>query len=165
MRLSMLALFLCAGTTALCQSGAQAPWSTDEPGQKLQPGSDFTKPPQRWNLTSDVPLKSFTLPKGLDNEATARLPQDGRIPDAQIDPKMILHPKSSLSLQGPGTLVAQNQYPNLQLLPIQSPASPVKTIPVEWPKLKLQSIPTQWPGLQSSPVQGGKLQTVQAPPH
>jgi len=148
MRLSMLALFLCAGTTALCQSSAQAPWSTDKPGQKMQQG---------WNLTSDVPLKSFTLPKGLDNEATPRLPQN-----AQIDPKMVLHPKSSLSLQGPGTLVAQNQYPNLQLLPIQSPTSPVKTIPTQWPNVKLQSIPTQWPGLQISPIQSGTFQTVQA---
>jgi len=49
---------------------------------------------------------------------------------------MIVHPPPQhLGVQPPGTLVARNLYPKLQILPIQ------------WPCLKIHPIPTVWPNL------------------
>ena len=43
--------------------------------------------------------------------------------DAEIDPKMIVHPpQSSIGVTPPGTPMALNEYPHLQMLPIETPA-------------------------------------------
>jgi hypothetical protein len=73
---------------------------------------------------------------------------------SRIDPKMIVHPpQSSLGVQPPGTSVAQNEYPNLRIQPIDSARSAVEAIPTNWPALNVQTIPNQWPGFRLS----GKL--------
>lgn len=59
---------------------------------------------------------------------------------------MIVHPpKSSLGAQPQGTMVAQNEYPGLQFLPIEVASAELKPIPIAWPNLKLQPIPIEWP--------------------
>jgi hypothetical protein len=75
-----------------------------------------------------------------------QLPAARRLDDAQIDPKMIVHPpQSSIGVQPPGTAVAQNEYPHLQLRPIESANSILQAIPTRWPRFQLEKIPTQWP--------------------
>jgi hypothetical protein len=74
--------------------------------------------------------------------------------NAQIDQKMIVHPpQSSLGVQPPGTIVAQNEYPNLRVLPIDSARSPLEAIPTNWPAFQVEKIPTQWPSFRL----GGRL--------
>jgi hypothetical protein len=72
-----------------------------------------------------------------------RVPNPTRhLNDAHIDPQMVVHPpKSSLGVQPPGTLVAQNQYPNLRFLPIDWPEAKIELIPIYWPNLKVEAIP------------------------
>jgi hypothetical protein len=83
---------------------------------------------------------------------------------AQIDPQMIIHPpKSSLGVQPPGTLVAQNEYPGLQFLPIESSSMKLEKIPITWPNLKLQSIPILSPKSRLLPVGNQALITTSAP--
>jgi hypothetical protein len=44
-----------------------------------------------------------------------------RLDDAEIDPKIIVHPpQSSIGVNPPGTPMAQNEYPHLQMLPIEA---------------------------------------------
>jgi hypothetical protein len=69
--------------------------------------------------------------------------------NAQIDPKMIVHPpQSSLGVQPPGTIVAQNEYPNLRIQPIDSARSALEAIPTNWPAFQVEKIPTQWPSFR-----------------
>jgi len=80
----------------------------------------------------------------------------GRGSDAQIDPKIVVHPpQSSLGEQPPGTLVAQNLYPGLQLLPIEESKSKAEPIPTTWPNRKIEQIPTVWPNGELLPVNSG----------
>jgi hypothetical protein len=73
---------------------------------------------------------------------------------SRIDPKMILHPpQSSLGVQPQGTGMAQNEFPNLRIQPIDSARSAVDATPTNWPALKVQIIPNQSPGFRLS----GKL--------
>jgi hypothetical protein len=68
----------------------------------------------------------------LPNAVAAR-----RWDPAQIDPKMIVHPpQSSIGVQPPGTLVAQNEYHHLQMLHIVSASFNLGAIPTQWPRLK-----------------------------
>jgi hypothetical protein len=85
--------------------------------------------------------------------------------DAHIDPKIIVHqPQASLKLQAPGIPIAQNEYPNLQMLPIGAAGAKLKAIPVQWPNLKVEAIPSKWPSLKMDPVQSGtESRTGQSP--
>jgi hypothetical protein len=148
MRLGIFALSLCAATAAFCQSSATAPANPGEYNQ-LPPtfnwsGTNFSKMPPHWTASSLSAQPMFSL----------QAPTPLRHPDnAQVDPKMIVHPpKSSLGTLPPGTMVAQNEYPGLQLLPIEIASAKGKPIPIVWPNLKLQSIPITWPKLKSLPV-------------
>lgn len=130
MRLTILAVFLWVGNTAFCQSTAPAPLIPDNLRQTLPavtpPARDFSKLPPGWHMTDVAPLSP---PKILlqQNVSVAR-----GWDDAQMDPKIIVHPpQSSIGVQPPGTPVAQNEYPNLKKLPIASAG------------LKPQAIPTQ----------------------
>jgi hypothetical protein len=141
MRLTILGLLLCTGIPAFCQSGASAPPSPYAPGQTslvvTPPARDFSKLPPGWHPTSVAPRKIVIQPQ---------VPATRRLDNAQIDPKMIVHPpQSSIGVQPPGTAVAQNEYPHLQVLPIESPNSILKSIPTKWPRFQLETIPTQWP--------------------
>jgi len=149
MRLAIFALLLFSGTVAFCQSAVPAPvnpgqhWLT--PPGTAQPGRDFTTPPPDWHFYGVVPPRTLILP----NAGPLR-PRG----DARIDPKMIVHPPpSSLGEQPPGTMVAQNLYPGLQLLPIEG--AKARAIPTIWPNLKVQQIPTAWPKCAIKPVEIG----------
>jgi hypothetical protein len=139
MRLGILALFLCAGATAFCQSAAPAAVNPDELG-RIQ--AAFTQP--AWGINK-LPL-GVHIPNAAPPRVLIR-PMAGAAQhwnDAQIDPRMIVHPPpSSLGAQPAGSLVAQNLYPNLRFQP------------VEWPYLKFQRIPTVWPNLKIGPAASG----------
>ena len=76
---------------------------------------------------------------------------------------MIIHPpKSSVGVQPQGTLVAQNIYPGLRLLPIGSAAA-LKPIPADWPRLKIESIPITWSNSTVLPVDSGSAAGKAAP--
>jgi hypothetical protein len=64
----------------------------------------------------------------------------------RIDPKIIAHPSQSrLGVQTPGTQVAQNEYPNLLMLLIDSPSVKLQSAPSQWPGYRLKAISTRWP--------------------
>ena len=160
MRLMTLALFVSAATTAFCQSSAPAPINPDTLGQLTpeftQPGMDFSKLPPNWNLVIVKPRGTLVLPRIITVQVLS---------SAAIDPKIIVHPpQSSLGVQPPGTLVAQNLYPNLQLLPIDWPKAKIEQIPTQWPNYKLARIPTEWKvKAVMRLVQNGNAGAVQVP--
>jgi hypothetical protein len=155
MRFTILALFLSTGTAAFCQSAAPAPANPEKQWLMLpgttQPARDFGKLPQDWHFTGIAPMKTMILrdqlavPNGSDAQSRS-----------QIDPKFIVHPpQSSLGAQPPGTLVAQNLYPGLQLLPIEELKTKGEPIPTTWPNLKIEQIPIVWPKAELLPVDSG----------
>jgi hypothetical protein len=158
MRLWIVTAFLCAGPAALSQSVAPAP-AHPEPhptapsasaGQSFveqflaPPANDFLNHPPQWHAperhAADVaPQRTIILPPT----------GDVRIRDNKLDPQIIVHPpQSSLGEQSPGKEIAQNQYPGLTLLPIQSPQPDHKPlglpIPTTWPNMRVENIPTHW---------------------
>lgn len=142
MRLTILALFLSTGSAALCQSAQPAPANppTLTQPQWAQPGAGLSTPPRDWHFNAQPPQKTIILP--------APVPLD-RQGEAQIDPKMIVHPpQSSLGEQAPGTQIAQNLYPGLVLQRIEEPKAKLQQIPITWPNLKVQNIPTTWSKLE-----------------
>jgi len=145
--LSLCGLFLCAGATAFCQSAANVPAQPDRPGQTplvvIPSARDFSQLPSGWRPSNPM---SVPQPKMLLVPA----PQNAHpLNNAQIDPKMIVHPpKSSLGVQPPGTIVAQNEYPNLRIQPIETARSAVEAIPTNWPEHPTQTIPNQWPSVR-----------------
>jgi hypothetical protein len=151
MRLTTLAVFLSSGTAALCQlaapnsSNPEQHWLT-APGLAVpglaEPGRDFTKIPPRWHFDFAVPI-SRPAPGALHQRD-----------DAQIDPKIIVHPpESSVGEQPPGTQLAQNLYPGLSMLPIQESQAKGQPIPTTWPNLKVHNIPVVWPKFEIKPVE------------
>src|ERR1700752_4242538 len=110
MRLTILALFLCVGSTAICQSKATAPVNREKQDQlATQPRSNFSP------LT--MPVQSD--PKGWNNAQR----------DWKINPQQ---PLSFIGGQPFGTLVALNDQPHT---PPQSGAWPnakVQPIPTQW---------------------------------
>jgi hypothetical protein len=150
-RLTFVSLFLCTGIAASSQSAAPTLVTPDRPGQILpnpvQPIRDFSKPPSIWHFTYGAPQGATIVPS---REATHLWD------DAKIDPKMIVHPpQSSIGVQPPGSLVAQNEYPNLRVLPIES--SSLKPVPTQWPLFHLKAIPLQWLKFQLDPANGAAL--------
>jgi hypothetical protein len=157
MRSAILALFFCAGTAALCQTSTRAPFNLGRHDQNppvAKPSIDLDK------LFSSAPMKPFIPLEIFAPPAKAAAPWSE---DARIDPKMIVHPpQASFGLQQ-GIPVEQNEYANLRMLPIDSPASGLQPIPNQWPNLKVQSIPTRWPRLTVNQVETGTQLTVQTP--
>jgi hypothetical protein len=141
-RITILSLFLCAGTTAFCQSSAPAPAIPTNPWQSPlgvvpPPIRDFSKLPPGWHAVPLTPPRIVVRPKAVDTT---------RLNDAQIDPRIVVHPPaSSIGVQPPGTAIAQNEYPHLRILPIESDRSYVEAIPTQWPPDRLENIPTEWP--------------------
>jgi len=147
MRTGIRALFLSAGI-AVCQSPAQTPLNTNglmqNPTWLTQPRTDFSTLPPGWHMDENAPMKLFLQP----SKAAPRWSED-----AKIDPKMIVHPpQASLGMQQ-GIPIDQNQFANLQMLPIDSPHADINAIPAKWPNAKIQAIPTQWPRLEVHPVE------------
>lgn len=158
MRFTILALFFSTGATALCQSASPVPAKPEKqwlvlPGT-AQPARDFTTLPQDWHFTGIAPMqsmKSVTLPNQLALQSGS-----GPQSRSQIDPKIVVHPpQSSLGEQPPGTLVARNLYPGLQLLPIEESKAKIEPISTTWPNLKIEQIPIVWPKSELLPVDSG----------
>ncbi len=125
MRLITLGLLFCAGTTALCQTNAPSPITPDGlwqgPLVVTPPTRDFSKLPPGWQSSAVVPPRVLTQP-GMPPKAQA----GRRLGDAEIDPKIIVHPpQSSVGVIPPGTPMAQTEYPHLQMLPIEA-APPIQ---------------------------------------
>jgi hypothetical protein len=160
MRITILSLFLCAGTTAFCQSSAAAPAIPDKLWQTPlvvtpPPVRDFTKLPPGWHAVPLTPPGIMVVPKAIDSR---------HLTDAQIDPKIIVHPPaSSMGVQPPGTAVAQNEYPHLRMLPIESAGSHVEAIPNQWPPNRLENIPTQWPTAEIIAAYSSSAAMVRSP--
>lgn len=150
MRLTILALLFSSCTTAFCQTAAPAPAHPQQnfltPPAIAQPCRDFSRLPPDWHFNSVAPQRMIILREaGVQRRGL----------DAEIDPKMIVHPpQSSLGEQPPGTLVAQNLYPGLRLLPIEESKAKAEPIPITWPNLKVQQIPIAWPKCAIKPVVG-----------
>jgi hypothetical protein len=120
MRFAVLGLLLCAGTTAFCQSTSPYPatpsWQT--PLVVTPPPRDFSKLPPGWHFSGVVPPRILLEPKML------KLPKpetNGPLVGAEIDPKIVVHPpQSSIGANPPSTPMAQNEYPHLQMRPIEA---------------------------------------------
>ena len=150
MKSASILLLLCATATALCQSAAPPPpdppslWKT--PQAPVKPWMDFSKLPSIGTLQSLPTRRLFVVP-----EASDYLPAI----DAQIDPKILVHPPlSKLGTLPSGTIIAKNEFPNLKFLPIALPGAPPHAIPAQWLGYGLEAIPTMWPKFKLSPVQG-----------
>jgi hypothetical protein len=120
MRFAILGLLFCAGTTALCQSTAPSPATPDTLGQTpllvAPPARDFSKLPPGWHFSGAVPPRILLQPKML------KLPKpetNRSLVGAEIDPNIVVHPpQSSIGANPPGTPMAQNEFPHLQMRPI-----------------------------------------------
>ena len=126
MRLTTLGLLFCAGTTALGQTTTPSPASPDglwqSPLVVIPPARDFSKLPPGWQSSAVVPPRILIQP-GIPGPPKAAT--DRRLDNAEIDPKIIVHPpQSSIGVTPPGTPMAQKEYPHLQMLPIEA-AAPV----------------------------------------
>jgi hypothetical protein len=159
MRITILSLFLCAGTTAFCQSSAPAPVIPDNLWQAplgvVPPSRDFSKLPPGWHAVPLTPPRIMVVPKAAGTRP---------LKDAQIDPGIVVHPPaSSMGVQPPGTAVAQNEYPHLRMLPIESAGSHVEAIPNQWPPNRLENIPTQWPTAEIIAAHSSSAAMVRSP--
>jgi hypothetical protein len=120
MRLKILGLLFCAGTTALCQTTPTAPATPDGlwqgPNAVTPPARDFSQLPPGWRASAVVPWRALIQPKAPEAETGSRLG------DSKVDPRIVVHPpKSRIGVNPPGTPMAQNQFPHLQMLPIDAP--------------------------------------------
>ena len=159
MRITILSLFLCAGTTAFCQSSAPAPVIPDNLWQAplgvVPPSRDFSKLPPGWHAVPLTPPRIMVVPKAAGTRP---------LKDAQIDPGIVVHPPaSSMGVQPPGTAVAQNEYPHLRMLPIESAGSQVGAIPTQWPPNRLENIPAQWPMAERVATHNSSAAMVRSP--
>jgi hypothetical protein len=116
---------------------------------------DFIKPLSLPPFSLSTPLRQFVVPKaGISPRRN----------DAQIDPKIIVHPpQSKLGIQQPGINIASNQFPNLRFLPIASPGTTPHPVPTQWPSFGIEQIPTTWPKFKLSLVQGAQQAAPQPP--
>jgi hypothetical protein len=154
MRIAILAVFLSSGSAAFGQLSSPAPSPLNQPWilpKDGNPGLEIGK------ATPDLKFK-------FDQNQTLILPKTVEFPPrfkAQIDPTMIVHPaKSAIGEQAPGTLVAQNLYPGLQLLPVDGPKARVEPIPITWPKMKMENLPTTCPDCKMVLVGSGTAQAA-----
>ena len=148
--LASAVLVVCSGSPLVCQTPGQAP---AEPGQSGQKSPDAFLPQTEISKGPPVPIT-------LDGVLTMTLPPGTgkvRAPGAQIDPKMVVHPpQTSIGMEPPGTQVAQNLYPGLELMPIDRSKTKVEPIPTTFSNMKVEKIPTTWTEFTVSPIQSGK---------
>jgi len=158
MRVAVAALVVCAGVPVFCQSSGTAPPSfgnekKDAPTVFLSQ-KELSKGPPVGQITFGQPLK-MVFPLGA--ESLQQLGRPSVTPP--VDPRMIVHPPaSSIGVQPPGTQIAQNLYPGLQLMPIDQSKAKAAPIPITFPNMKFEKIPTTWPQYKMSPIQSGKAE-------
>jgi hypothetical protein len=130
MRLAILALFMCAGSVAICQSTPPARVNPQIQGQPaISPRTGVTK---LWSVTPAMPV-----PSDPNNSQVWNNPQR----------EWKINTKQPLSGIGWGTmLVARNEQPHPQ------PNARVEPIPTQWPNAKVEPIPTQWPDFKLLPI-------------
>jgi hypothetical protein len=131
MRLSVLSLFLCAGTMAFCQAPAPASSTAGFSGLQLD-----------WQPCTAAPARS-AIQAG---KSFSRQWEDAQInPEARLQSQLIDAAGSEFSL------LEKNQ-PFL-LKPFRpQPKARSGPIPTQWPTLKVEQIPTQWPDLKLQPI-------------
>jgi hypothetical protein len=136
MKQAVLALFVSAGMTAMCQTATPNPKNPDKLFQ-MPPQFSMQAPNPGKGLGSGNSLKAMSLPRVLVAPPKVHMNQ------AEIDPGIIVTPPRPFGGRDKGTPVAQNLYPNLRLMPVE--AGKLEPIPTEAPNLKVEQIPTQWP--------------------
>jgi len=127
MRTAVLCLALTAGTVAFAQSNPVKPaepfkLELTQPAF-TQAAGDSAKARVELHGANTQLWKAFSIsgPRQLQRKDSA-----------QIDPGMIIRlPQSSIGVQPPGTPIAQNLYPGLQLLPIEEAKAKQAAIPTE----------------------------------
>ncbi len=135
MRCAILGVLFCAATSAVCQSVAPAPLGRLELGQAPPP---ITQPSMSFGKLGSSEVKTFVPPRIVDSP---RMNAARHWDDARIDPEIIAHPSPSrLGLQTAGTQAAQNEYPNLMLLPVGASGSKLRATPAQWPNFKLKAL-------------------------
>ncbi len=158
MHLKVFALILSVSSLPALSQSSQAPFIyaepgktppalTLQPGQDFGPGQDFRKGRREWKLSPFTPFSETIL------QAPPTLKALRPLGDAQIDPNILRRPPHSvLDAQPQGTLMAQNQFPGLRFLPIESLKGTWGPISTVWPKLKIERIPIEWPRAKIIPV-------------
>ena len=147
MRRTILVLFLCTSSMAICQSIRQS--SADSAKAIVEPGSSFSNLSQNWFTRPTTPVQ--TDPGGSSAWNT---PQRN----------WKINPQQPWSLPGGQQfgkiLMARNEHPEPKL-----PAPKVQPIPTQWPNAKVEPIPTQWPNFKLLPIatQAGSPVMLQAP--
>lgn len=160
MRSAFLALILCAGVVATCQSLAPAP-KTDQ--RVIEDSQGIQSRANCKNAMPDISVLGFAP---LKEEPRFTAPAIWHMNSAQAASKFPfpLSP-SNLRVQ-PYTLLAQNEGPNSYQMPFrQWPNAKVEPIPTRWPNAKFEPIPTEWPSLRTVPVtsQSRTQKPIQAP--
>lgn len=141
-----IALLVCAAPAAQSQSPV---WSLQQ--EPTQQPSQHLPPAPRFDLR-DLPPATPTLV----------LPRNRAWNDASIDPKIVRHPDPRTFAQyAPRTPLAQNLYPSLKLLPIETAS--IEPIPLIYPVFKVQPIPRTGPDLHLQQVQPAKTHAAPGP--
>lgn len=134
----------------MCQTPGQATAGEGERGQKspdvFLPQSGLSNGTPVWHISPDGLLK-MNVPAGAGLGRT----------QVATDSAMVVHPpQTSIGVQPPGTTVAQNLYPGLELMPIGQSKVKVEPIPTTWPGMKMEPIPRTLPAYTVVPIQRGK---------
>jgi len=146
MRVLVASLLLSAGVPLFCQSAGTLP----APDEYL-PRKALGKSSPAWHMTPGESSKMM-LPPGTGSLKAG---------SAQIDPGMVVHPPpASIGVQPPGTLVAQNLYPGLKLMPIEQPKPKGIPIPTTFANARMVEIPTTWPGYKAIAIGSGKADSA-----
>lgn len=156
MRTVILVLMLSAAGAAVGQS-VPSPFGPIELGKSPAPCGQV--PRNFCKLPWGEPVRTLKVPRVFHVQEVGA---PHRLNDAQIDPLIVAHPpQSSLGVQPEGRLVAKNEFPNLQLLPIDAATPAPHEIPRQWPNLNLKNIPSTWPKFEMLPVHAGAQVTPQ----
>jgi hypothetical protein len=131
MRLTFLALFLCSGVTALCQSTAPAP---AKPEKSVENPSNNQTLSDNMKLSRELSIPSFAP---VTEKHRFNLPTTWSWDNAQSSPKKI-SPSPFLNSEIVTLHIDGAQWPNLKREPI----------PTQWSNLTVQQIPTDWPNLK-----------------
>jgi hypothetical protein len=159
MRFTIFALFLPAATIAAGQSPQSAP---EVPRQRLATPPSITLQESARNPAA-LPLNITII--NIQKHPKIFVPPaqiSFRDPGATLDAKIVVHPPQlSVGALAPGTTVAQNLYPGLELLPIEQSKAKGEPIPTTWPNAKIEAIPIVWPKAELLPVTtGGRTQAA-----
>lgn len=147
MRRTILALFFCTSSMAICQSIPQPPANSGK--SIVEPGNRFGGLSQNW-LTGPT-MRDQTGPGASPGWNT---PQR----NWKINPQQPLYLPGGQPFGK--TLMARNEHPDPQL-----PSPKLQPIPTQWPNAKMEPIPTQWPNFKMLPIaaQAGSPVMLQTP--